>query len=75
MSCYIVESSENFILITSAKKRDKVSIAITSSNFILCSLLGQTLFLTTEFPMIKNTIFNNGNNHRNKNNYSSSNKK
>ena len=30
------------ILITSAKKRNKVSINITSSNFILCSLLGCT---------------------------------
>ena len=31
-----------YLLITSAKKRNKVSINITSSNFILCSLLGCT---------------------------------
>ena len=30
------------ILITLAKKRDKVSIAIMSSNFILCGLFGCT---------------------------------
>ena len=47
INCYNVESLENIcfksycnISITSAKKRDKMSIAITSSNFILCSLLG-----------------------------------
>ena len=47
MSCYNVESLENLYsksyaihLITSATNKDKVSIAITSPNFILCSLLG-----------------------------------
>ena len=30
------------ILITSAKKREKVSIAVTTSNLVLCSLLGGT---------------------------------
>ena len=35
----------------------------------------QTLFLTLEFTMIKNAIFNNRNKHRNKNNYNSSNQK
>ena len=35
----------------------------------------QTLFLTREFTMINNTIFNSRNKHRNKNNYNSSNQK
>ena len=47
MSCYNVESLEDSyfksnILITSAQKRDKVSIAITSCNFILYNLFGCT---------------------------------
>ena len=39
MSCYNVKSLENLYFKSCAKKRDKVSIAITSSNFIVCSLL------------------------------------
>ena len=35
----------------------------------------QTLFLTLELTMIKNTIFNNRNKHRYKNSYKSSNQK
>ena len=35
----------------------------------------QTLFLTLESTMMKNTTFNNRNKHRNKNSYNSSNQK
>ena len=35
----------------------------------------QTLFLTLEFTMIENSIFNNRNKHRNKNSYNISNPK
>ena len=51
MSCYNVESLESIlqmlcnILITSAKKRDKVSLTIASSNFIYFLLFGCTLMI------------------------------